>query len=859
MAESDSRLPNPTSNPAPSTPPSGPTPTVPEGSGDTLACDPGMMPPGIMPPVTMMPSGAPPAQFTQSASRTLPLLAGFEVLKELGRGGMGVVYLVRHCQMNRTEALKMILSGDHASPADLARFQTEARTVASLHHSNFVQIYDVGEAGGHPYLRLEYVNGGNLEEWLDRQLDQSCLASGTAARLVEHLARAMHHMHEKGLVHRDLKPANVLVDLPDESGDGPARLEDCELKISDFGLAREVRGPGAQTRGIIGTPAYMAPEQALGTCVDRRADVYALGAILYRLLTGRAPHEGDDPMSVLARLIQPGHDPVPPSQIRPDVPAALDAICRKSLEKEPGLRQATAKQLADDLKHFVETGSGPQAAASSAAIPVSPPNSNPRLPTLTPAAAPVVQPRQPWRKAAILTAGLLFAAGLCWGGSIGISRWLAYRNAKQAEAREAVARDRDESEARVALQDGRNALAKGQKRPALQFFGKAQEGFKKLRETYPDHPEYTLALARAYIDEGTLWLLYRSDEDAESNFATAIGLLTNEIPPEGESDDVGLTLADAYHQRAQQLESAMKFGAALHWLQEARAIREGLAWKNKSDPAFQRVLANSYGAIGNIHLLLNHLERARMSFDKAEKIRRAMVTDNPEDDEARSQLARSYGNKARYFLWSSDLAGTNKNLGEARRIYEGLVAAHAEDVGYRTELLDVYLWQAEVHVHQKQLNDVAELVGKARAIVEALQSQGADAMITYSGRSRSAVVLARLKALTDPEGAAKDAAKIVDLFAEFRTFATQDHRHLSGEDSYNSAVARAIRRDNDRALSSLKSAVNTYGYRNFSRLHLDVTLAPLLAKDAEFRQGVTDLEKETRKAEAESSEESDSP
>ena len=328
--------PDPASQPSlPAVPPS----TFPQSSGDTLAGDPAMAAAAASGPPS---KSAEPSQPDEPAARFFPSLSGLEVVKELGRGGMGVVYLVRHCEMDRPEALKMILAGEHASPADLARFQTEARAVASVSHSNFVQIYDVGESNGHPYLRLEYVNGGNLEDWLDGRLGTSCLAPVAAARHVERLAQAMHHMHEKGLVHRDLKPANVLISLPDDAGEAAPKLEDCELKISDFGLARNIQGPGLNTRGIIGTPAYMAPEQATGQAVDRRADVYSLGAILYRLLTGRPPIEGENPLSVLAQLVQPGHEPVPPSQLRPDLPPALDSICLRSLAKDRDLRQASA-------------------------------------------------------------------------------------------------------------------------------------------------------------------------------------------------------------------------------------------------------------------------------------------------------------------------------------------------------------------------------------------------------------------------------------------------------------------------------------------------------------------------------------
>jgi tRNA A-37 threonylcarbamoyl transferase component Bud32 len=555
--------PDPTSRPG-SPPPSS---TVPESSGDTLAGDPGL---ASVNPVESAQS----AQAGEPSSRFFPSLSGLEVLKELGRGGMGVVYLVRHRQMNRSEALKMILAGEHASPADLARFQTEARAVASVSHSNFVQIYDVGESNGHPYLRLEYVNGGNLEDWLDGRLGTSCLAPVAAARHVERLAHAMHHMHEKGLIHRDLKPANVLVSLPDGSAEGQAKLEECELKISDFGLARQVRGPGANTRGIIGTPAYMSPEQAMGGTVDRRTDVYSLGAILYRLLTGRAPHEGDSPLSVLAQLVQPGHDPVPPSQLRPDLPPALDAICLKALSKDPSRRHGSAKELAEDLHRFLESCQGSTAAGSGAhAFEQS--GSRPMVapPTVVYGQTPAA-PGRPWRGLRGVAVLAALTAVLAIAGYVGYGRWAGVRAGKQAVALEAKARGEAEAEARAAWGEAKDARDKGDKKSALRLYWKAEEGFEGLHKHYADRPDYVLALARAHLDEGSLWLDCRNGKEAEDDFGTAVELLTKEIAPEAANDDVGLALADAYHHRGTLQDSLMHWRTALALYKDPITIRE---------------------------------------------------------------------------------------------------------------------------------------------------------------------------------------------------------------------------------------------------------------------------------------------
>jgi WD40 repeat protein len=277
-----------------------------------------------------------------SADVTLPVVSGYDILGVLGRGGMGVVYQARQSCLKRIVALKMILAGDHAGPGQLARFRREAEAVASLQHPNIVQIHEVGEAAGTPYFSLEFVDGGSLAQ----------KAAGTpqpvrqAAELVETLARAVHHAHEQGIVHRDLKPANVLL-----TADGTP-------KITDFGLAKrldEEAGGFSQshTGAVVGTPSYMAPEQAAGRreTLGPATDVYALGAILYELLTGRPPFRGETPLSTLEQVRS--QEPVSPSRLHPRVPRDLETICLKCLQKELSRRYGSALALANDLQHFL--------------------------------------------------------------------------------------------------------------------------------------------------------------------------------------------------------------------------------------------------------------------------------------------------------------------------------------------------------------------------------------------------------------------------------------------------------------------------------------------------------------------------
>ncbi len=267
------------------------------------------------------------------------VIPGYEVLGELGRGGMGVVYRARQVRLNRPCALKMVLAGAHANPQANARFLTEAQAIARLHHPHIVQIYSIGEVDGLPYVELEYVEGGGL----DRQLDGTPWPAKRAARLVEQLALGIAEAHSQDIVHRDLKPANVLM-----TGSGAP-------KISDFGLAKLLGSDSDLTRSesILGTPSYMSPEQAGGKIreVGPASDEYSLGAILYELLVGRPPFRGTTILETLEQV--KNAEPVPPSRLVPGLPHDVETICLKCLQKDPARRYEGAAALAEDLRRFV--------------------------------------------------------------------------------------------------------------------------------------------------------------------------------------------------------------------------------------------------------------------------------------------------------------------------------------------------------------------------------------------------------------------------------------------------------------------------------------------------------------------------
>jgi WD40 repeat protein len=300
--------------------------------------------------------GPRPPQAT-AAAPALPSVPGYELLRELGRGGMGVVYLARHVDLNRLVALKM-LSPTFATTEDIARFSTEALALARLHHPNVVRIYDVGEHEGRPYYTMEYIDGPTLAATLDGR-PQDISAS---ARLIQTLALAVHAVHECGIIHRDLKPGNVLLASNGEHQAGPSEsrgeqgpLDRAVPKITDFGLAKDQNSARrlTQTDVAMGTPCYMAPEQVRnrrGT-VGPPTDVYALGSMLYELLTGRPPFDAGTPIEVLAQVLN--QEPLSPSRLRPRLPGDLVTICLKCLEKSARQRYATAWDLAEDLRRYL--------------------------------------------------------------------------------------------------------------------------------------------------------------------------------------------------------------------------------------------------------------------------------------------------------------------------------------------------------------------------------------------------------------------------------------------------------------------------------------------------------------------------
>src|SRR5262245_4679968 len=280
-----------------------------------------------------------PAVMTRDAALgTVRCFGDYELLEEIARGGMGVVFKARQLSLNRIIALKMILAGQLASEAEVRRFNAEAGAAARLDHPNIVQVYEVGEHEGLHYFSMKLIEGPSLQTDLKRFAGDP----RGAARVVACVARAVHHAHQRGILHRDLKPSNILLD------------DQGQPHVTDFGLARKIEAEGGPTQSgaVVGTPEYMAPEQATAQkTLTTATDVHGLGSLLYALLTGRPPFRGDTALETLGQVV--AADPAPPHTLNPCVDRDLETICLKCLQKEPHRRYGSVEALVEDIERWL--------------------------------------------------------------------------------------------------------------------------------------------------------------------------------------------------------------------------------------------------------------------------------------------------------------------------------------------------------------------------------------------------------------------------------------------------------------------------------------------------------------------------
>jgi len=594
---------------------------------------------------------------------------GYEIQGELGRGGMGVVYKARQIGLNRLVALKMVLTGAHAGPQELARFQLEAKAVASIQHPNIVQIYEVGESEGCPYLCLEFVEGGNLAD----KLAGMPQAPRKAACLVETLARAVHCAHLHGVIHRDLKPANILLS-------GEWRVESGEKadadasgfatfipKITDFGLAKRVDDAAgvSQSGSILGTPSYMAPEQAGGKGHELcpATDVYALGAILYEVLTGRAPFKAPTPLDTVLLVL--GEEPVPPSRLEPKLPRDLETICLKCLQKDPRRRYVSAEALAEDLRRFL--GGEPIQAR-----PVGWAERAVKWARRRPALAGLVGVSA----AALVT---LVTLALIYHARIQRS------NAELATALEDRTRERERAEAHL---------------------DKAMEVVDQMLTDVGNeewaHVPQVLELRRHLLKEARdyyLWCLQEEDQNPRVRRETARACFRT----------AGLHL---WLGESTQAESLGK---------EALQLQQKLVVDFPDEPQYRYDLSRSFSYLGHAYVMDQQFDQAEDSYQHALALAEQLTQERPDVPAYQEALASSC-------IWSALVQSYFKPaLAEARlrkavHIGEGLVSSHPGAANYQYLLAAAYGYLGEVLVRSERYREAEDPVRKGLALLAPARS-----------------------------------------------------------------------------------------------------------------------------------------
>ena len=667
--------------------------------------------------------------------------AGYEVLGELGRGGMGVVYLSRKVALNRLCALKMILAGAHASAVAQARFRAEAEAIARLRHPGIVQIYHVGEVQGLPFLELEYLGGGGL----DRALNGSPRPPASGAALVEIVARAIADAHQLGIVHRDLKPANILLD------------ENAHPKVADFGLAKILGSDGGLTKtsAVLGSPSYMAPEQAEGDAsnVGPRTDVYALGAILYELLTGRPPFRAATAFETLAQV--KGADPVPPSRIQPGLPGEIETICLKCLEKQPARRYATALDLAEDLRRFLD---GEPIRAQDPPVWLVLWKRARRRPALSMAllvtAAAVlvliagslyynaqlrdsVRKAQSAERAALKQRNLTMNAlnELVFGvqdrlGKTGATRAVrkglldtALEGLEQvARNAEAAAPDLGRAVAHQKLGDIFHQI--GRNEEAQRQFGFSLELAARLAGQSPRDPAIRDCLARSHAGLGEICLNIDRTKDAIRHFHEVVRLAEGDPLDNRDTARARATLLEAYFRlgRAYGFDRELDQGEV--WFRKMENFAERWIADEPANVLARDQLSTSHRKIADMRKLAGDDVAARAEYVKAVDLSRELLLAEPANLDVKLHLALALDDQG-MTLWRLGLLEEGAPLErQAEQLFSQLVEADTDDVDNLLRLHQTQYHRGSLQMDQLQVDAATVQLRHAFDGLSALDSEG---------------------------------------------------------------------------------------------------------------------------------------
>jgi tetratricopeptide (TPR) repeat protein len=682
---------------------------------------------------------------------------------------MGVVYKARQLRLNRLVALKMIAAGAHASPERLARFQIEAEALASLQHPHIVQIYEVGECDKCPYIALEFVDGPSL----DKRLAGTPQPPRAAAELVETLARAMYSAHQRGIVHRDLKPANILLQNSEiknpksernQSLDAPDLgfriwafgfgLSDFTPKVTDFGLAKRLEEDSHTRPGaVMGTPAYMAPEQAEGNLRDMGplTDVYALGAILYEMLTGRPPFSGGSPLAVLQQVR--ADDPVPPSRRQPKVPRDLDTICLKCLQKKPAQRFPSALALAEDLRRFLVD-------EPISARPVG-----------------VGERLVKWIRRRPALAALVLVSVLAVAALVGLGAWsnAALRAAadrerhqrRLAEERSQIARRAvDEMYSQVAEEWLANEPHKDLVQRA--FLRKALRIYQQLAREDSDDPAVRRETGLAYYRVARISTELGEWVQADRAFDRAIALqrqLREEFPNDPAYQQ---ELAESYNWLGElRRQSRRPHHEAEEVYQRALQVQEQLVAEYPEQPAYQADLARTHYNLGIIHMDTSQRPKARDDYEQAIALLREVTARAPKEPRYREELARALINRGSLFEEEGELERATGDFHGAIDLLQNLTKENPARPVYPCELGVTYTNLANLLFHQGHYPEAKaacrEAIARLEPLTTAFPTRPRYQYELSNAFNSLGAVLARMayggEPEVDPQGARAEAAQ----------------------------------------------------------------------------------------------------
>jgi tetratricopeptide (TPR) repeat protein len=710
--------------------------TILQAPGLTAPPEPTRPPDDNRPTVTAVPKPSP-----SRAAGSRPTMPGYDLLGELGRGAMGVVYRARQRQLGREVALKMILSGQFAGPRELERFRIEAVQLAKLQHPNIVQIYEVGEHEDRPYFAMEFVPGGSLA----KQLEKQPLAARPAAALVETLARAMQHAHDRGIIHRDLKPANVML-----AADGSP-------KVMDFGLAKGTGSVGdTASYAVLGTPSYMAPEQAGGGSRDvgPAADVYALGSILYEALTGRPPFRAATVLDTIQLVVE--SEPVPPSELTAHLPRDLETITLKCLQKEPTKRYASAASLAEDLHRFLDD-------QPILARPVSTWEKAWKWAKRRPAWAALIA------TVVIATAGVI-GGGIWFNAKLREEKNVAVANANLAEERfqenraaidryftevsesdlldepglqplrekllklakdyyaRFVAERHDDPTVRADLAKSLGRLARisadlKDPRDAIDLNLQALPIFQELAAANPDDLARRADIAATWYELSKLYRLTNQVDAAESACATAVSQWDALAKVDPGNANYSANIARSLVSQSNFYFGLGRLDHARDSCERALYIRQRLAAKDPKNEALTRDLATAWDNLANIRAQSGQRPESRAARKQAGDLFRGLVTANPFRSLYRNDLARVQFNNGMDFLRTAEPRPAADALKEAVTQWDRLHSLHPAVREYQVSLGNALFELTQAEWSSGQVNESDTTLAQARTIRAALVEQ----------------------------------------------------------------------------------------------------------------------------------------